>query len=129
LTKGFKGLLIVLAILALLLGGISYVVLGLALLYTFFYGIAIRKGKATLKTDVNTYTIKQKDKLTFLYEMDVDFALPFVFQISLASPYYFVPVEGEKNKKIFVRKEHLKGAIRYSGNRRGVYKIGTFDTI
>jgi uncharacterized protein (DUF58 family) len=127
LTKGFKGLLIVLAILALLLGGISYVVLGLALLYAFFYGIAIRKGKATLKTDVNTYTIKQKDKLTFLYEMDVDFALPFVFQISLASPYYFVPVEGEKNKKIFVRKEHLKGVIRYSGNRRGVYKIGTFD--
>jgi len=127
LTKSFKILLIILALLALFLGGVSYVIFGFAVVYGLFYGIAVKRGTASLKTDVNTYTIKQRDKLEFVYDLSVNFFLPFVFQISLESPYYFVPVSGQKTTTLVARKQHLHGAIRYSGNRRGVYKIGEFS--
>ncbi len=127
MTKSFKALLVVFAILVLFLGGVSYVILSLAVVYGLFYGITIKHGKASLKADVNTYTIKQRDKLDFTYNLCVNFFLPFVFQISLESPYYFVPVSGEKTNKLIARKQCLQGTIRYSGNRRGVYKIGQFS--
>ncbi len=126
MTKGAKGYLIILLICSLIFGRAFYVVTALYIVYFIIYSNAINKGKVSLQTKVNVYTLHQKDTLNFFYTLRVDFSVPFVFLIMLSYPYYIVPLKGEKEKRKFVRKSTLKGAIKFIANRRGVYDVGEF---
>ncbi len=110
----------------LILGGISYIITGIFVLYLFIYGVNIKRGSVSLKADVDTYTLRQKDSMDFKYALNVVFKIPFLFFVSLISPYYFVPATGEKEKRFFASDRKLLGTIKYVGNRRGVYVIGEF---
>jgi uncharacterized protein (DUF58 family) len=86
----------------------------------------MKNGTVVLKTDVDTHTIKQYDYVNFLYDLKIKFTLPMVYFITLNSTYYFVPAEGEREKRIFASSGRITGKIRYVGNRRGVYDVGSF---
>jgi len=126
LTKKAKVYLIILLTLSLIFGSIFYIITALYIAYLVIYGSTINKGKVFLQTDVSNYTLRQKDALDFFYTLKVDFPVPFVFLVTLSFPYYFVPFKGEKSKRIFAKKNVLKGKIKFVGNRRGVYDVGKF---
>ena len=127
MSKEVKVLLIALIFIVLVLGGVTYLILGIYVLYLLLYSLYIKKGSVSLKTDVNTYTVRQKDRADFSYTLNVDFRIPFLFTVSLVSPYYFVPAKGEKVNRFFTSRKILSGNIGYVGNRRGVYRVGKFD--
>ncbi len=126
MTKEAKVLAIVLVFFSLVFGSVFYLITALFFSYLIAYGLSVRRGEVYLKTDVDTHTIKQHDYVNFLYILKVSFSLPVVCFIELNSPYYFVPAEGDKEKRIFVRSQTITGKIRYVGNRRGVYDVGGF---
>jgi uncharacterized protein (DUF58 family) len=126
LTKEAKILFIFLLIVVLILGGVSYLIFSMFFLYLMLYMIYIKKGSLTLKSNVETYTIRQRDRTRLQYNLSVSFTLPFLFTAFLVSPYYLVPASGEKENKFFATRKILSGNVEYVGNRRGVYKIGKF---
>ncbi len=126
MTKRAKAYLIILLICSLIFGSAFYIITALYIIYIIIYNNAINKGKVFLQTKVNTYTLRQKDTLTFFYTLKVNFSLPFIFFITLSPPYYIVPFEGEKEKRKFTRKSTLKDTIKFIANRRGVYDVGKF---
>ncbi len=126
MTKEAKIILAILVLLTLVFGGVLYIITGIFIAYLVFYGLAVKRGTAFLKTDINTHTIRQRDYADFVYELSVKFFIPVVCGIELESPFYFVPAEGEKEKRIVVRSGKVHGFIKYVGNRRGVYEVGVF---
>ncbi len=127
--KEAKILIGILAFLVLVLGGISYIIFTAFVAYLLLYSLYIKKGKASLQVDVDSYTIRQRNRIKFKYNLFVRFKLPFIFSIYLESPYYFVPAKGEKEKRILGTERVISGIIEYVGNRRGVYKIGKFSIV
>jgi radical SAM protein with 4Fe4S-binding SPASM domain len=99
LTKEAKILFIFLLIVVLILGGVSYLIFSMFFLYLMLYMIYIKKGSLTLKSNVETYTIRQRDRTRLQYNLSVSFTLPFLFTAFLVSPYYLVPASGEKENK------------------------------
>ena len=126
MTKEAKILAVILISFSLFFGRVFYIITLLLFVYLLLYELSMKNGTVVLKTDVDTHTIKQYDYVNFLYDLKMKFTLPMVCFITLESPYYFVPAEGEREKRIFASSGRITGKIRYVGNRRGVYDVGSF---
>jgi uncharacterized protein (DUF58 family) len=129
LSRRAKNYFFILILCALIFGQVFYLLLAAYIIYFFVYKNSIDRVNISLKTNISSFTFRQRDSFTFSYSLKFDSQLPQLFLLNFMFPFYIVPVEGKKKEKVFARNSEFIYTFKCKANKRGIYEIGTLEAI
>ncbi|MGB9694411.1 MAG: DUF58 domain-containing protein [Caldisericaceae bacterium] len=130
LDKRAKIYLTVLIISTLVFGQVFYLLTLLFVIYLLVYAKPVNNLNVRLRINSSSLTLRQRDRLSLVYEMSFDTLLPQLIDVNFELPFYIVPMKGNKKEHVFIRHDgDFSYQFECKANRRGTYEIGEVEVI